>query len=223
MELDRRGRVLVLNGGSSSGKTSLARMLQADLAGSWMLVGIDLFLWTLPSRLFLDPAGLSVDAGVITRGEEYMRLYDAFRRAAAALATSGADVLVDDVLLDGHADQERWKAALRDLDVCWVGVRCGADIAEQRESTRGDRIPGAARIQADAVHRGVAYDLEVDTGALDAARAAHVVAQQLRDRWRDVGRSTAEVPYSYPLTTAWTVEGSVRAAPWEQRPSPDQP
>ncbi len=214
---------MVLNGGSSSGKTSLARMLQADLGGSWMLVGIDLFLWTLPSRLFADPAGISVEAGVITRGAEFMRLYESFQHGIAALATSGADVLVDDVLLDGRIDQDRWKAALRELDVCWVGVRCAADIAEARESKRGDRITGAARVQADAVHRGVVYDFEIDTGELDAASAAFAVAQRLRDRWPEVGRSTAKAPYSYPLTTAWTTEGSVRPAPWEQRPSPGRP
>src|SRR6476661_1017802 len=114
MELEpaERGRVVVLNGGSSSGKTALARRLQAVLDGTWVVLGVDLFLWMLPSRLFADPAGIALEDGVIARGDEYMRLYAAFQRAAATLAQNGVDVLVDDVFLDGVDDQRRWTVAL---------------------------------------------------------------------------------------------------------------
>ena len=50
----------------------------------------------------------------------------------------------------------------------WVGVRCDPEIA------RGDRVIGMAASQAEAVHLGVGYDIEVDTGqteSLDCARA----------------------------------------------------
>jgi chloramphenicol 3-O phosphotransferase len=45
---------------------------------------------------------------------------------------------------------------------------------------RGDRVPGMAALQAEIVHQGVVYDIEVDTShaeSLDCARAiaAHVV------------------------------------------------
>jgi chloramphenicol 3-O phosphotransferase len=54
------GRVLILNGGSSAGKTTLGRKLQSMLTGPWLLLGIDLFLWMLPAGMVSEPEGISV-------------------------------------------------------------------------------------------------------------------------------------------------------------------
>ncbi len=45
----------------------------------------------------------------------------------------------------------------------WIGVHCRLDIAVNREANRPDRSTGMAASQASAVHRGVKYDLEIDT------------------------------------------------------------
>jgi chloramphenicol 3-O phosphotransferase len=47
--------------------------------------------------------------------------------------------------------------------VLWVAVRCDSAVAAGRELARGDRVRGMAMSQAEVVHQGVAYDLEVDT------------------------------------------------------------
>jgi chloramphenicol 3-O-phosphotransferase len=60
------------------------------------------------------------------------------------------------------------------LPVLWVSVRCEAAVAAGREIARGDRPIGMAASQVRMVHRGIAYDLQVDTThteALDCARA----------------------------------------------------
>jgi chloramphenicol 3-O-phosphotransferase len=38
------GRLIILNGGSSAGRTTLGRTLQSELADPWLLVGIDLLI-----------------------------------------------------------------------------------------------------------------------------------------------------------------------------------
>ena len=53
------GRVVILNGGSSAGKTTLARALQSTLPEPWLLLGIDLMIWTLPPEMINRPDGLS--------------------------------------------------------------------------------------------------------------------------------------------------------------------
>ena len=56
----------------------------------------------------------------------------------------------------------------------WVGVRCDPKISVGREIARGDRVSGMAALQAEVVHTGVVYDIEVDTShteSLDCARA----------------------------------------------------
>jgi chloramphenicol 3-O phosphotransferase len=110
------GRVVVLNGGSTAGKTTLGRKLQSSLDGTWLLLGVDLMLWMMPPELVSDPKGISTDDGVITRGSRFMRVYAGFQQAVATLARNGMDVLIDEVTLDGAADQRRWDDALQDLD-----------------------------------------------------------------------------------------------------------
>jgi chloramphenicol 3-O phosphotransferase len=66
--------------------------------------------------------------------------------------------------VSGPSGQRRWRAALADIPVGWVGIRCvccscGAGASSQRSH------PGDGGQQALAVHRGIPYDLEVDTDA----------------------------------------------------------
>ena len=209
------GRVIILNGGSSAGKTTLGRALQSAMPGPWLLLGIDLLIWTLPPEMINDPNGLSVHEGVITRGQLFTPLYEAFQFAVAALTRSGVDVLVDDLTLDGLVDQQRWNNALQGLDVCWVGVRCAPQIAAGREALRGTRLPGIARHQAESVHAGVHYDVEVDAGQLDLHEELSVIAQALWQRWSLLVATESSPKSTLPLTSAWMPEGVIRPAPWE--------
>ena len=167
---EEAGRVIILDGGSSAGKTTLGRTLQSAMPGPWLLLGIDLLIWTLPPEMINDPDGLSVHEGVITRGQLFTPLYAGFQFAVAALAHSGVNVLLDDLTLDGLPDQRRWNSAFQGLDLCWVGVRCAPEIAAEREARRGTRLPGIARHQAESVHVGVRYDVEVDTVSLTSPK-----------------------------------------------------
>jgi chloramphenicol 3-O phosphotransferase len=47
---DLATRVIVLNGGSSSGKSSIARVLLELLPGLWLTFGVDAFIDALPGR-----------------------------------------------------------------------------------------------------------------------------------------------------------------------------
>ena len=68
------------------------------------------------------------------------------------------------------------------LDVFAVGVTCPVDILEARERARGDRVHGRARGLVDVVHRFLAYDAMVDTGALSAEAAAAQIVTALSRR-----------------------------------------
>jgi chloramphenicol 3-O phosphotransferase len=92
------------------------------------------------------------------------------------MARAGARVIVDDVFLGGAASRRRWEPALDGLDVLWVGVRCAADAAEAREIARGDRVVGMARAQAETVHEGMTYDVEVDTTHSELLACARIIA-----------------------------------------------
>jgi chloramphenicol 3-O phosphotransferase len=100
----------------------------------------------------------------------------------AATVRAGAPVVVDDVFLGAAESQQRWRAALAGLPVAWVGVHCDPAVAGRREASRGDREPGMAVRQATEVHRGVGYDVEVDTTRTSAADCARTVVAELRLR-----------------------------------------
>ena len=123
-------------------------------------------------------------------------------------------MVLDEVWLDGAADQRRWSDTLGPVDVCWVGVRCPADVAAARETDRGDRPAGVARAQADAVHAGAHYDVEVDTARLDEPAATAVVAAWVAERWSVPGRPAGGAE-TRPPRGAWSA-GGVGRPPWER-------
>lgn len=165
--------VIVLNGGSSSGKSSIARELQTLLLPvPWLVLSVDTLIAALPR----SGAGIEfADDGSITVGPVFREVEDAWMAGVAAMAAAGAHVVVDEVFLGGPRSQARWRAALEGLDVLWVGVRCAADVAAAREAARGDRVRGMAASQAELVHEGVAYDVTVDTAHATAARCARTI------------------------------------------------
>ncbi|MFF8941725.1 chloramphenicol phosphotransferase CPT [Streptomyces sp. NPDC014864] len=173
-------QVIMLNGGSSSGKSGIVRCLQAVLPDPWLAFGCDSFVDALPARMQASDEGIAFSAdGEVSVGAEFRALEAAWREGIVAMARAGARVIIDEVFLGGAASQQRWQKALGPLAVLWVGVRCESAVAAGREVARGDRVQGMAASQADAVHQGVFYDLEVDTThseSLECARsiAAHV-------------------------------------------------
>lgn len=169
--------MIVLNGGSSSGKSGIARCLQAILPDPWLALGTDNFVDALPAAMRASDAGIEIaDDGGIVVGPGFRSLELAWIEGVVAMARTGARVIVDEVFLGGAYSQNRWRTALRDLPVLWVGVRCQAEIAEGREIARGDRVAGMAAAQADLVHDGITYDLQVDTSDTESLECARIIA-----------------------------------------------
>lgn len=170
------GRVVVLNGASSAGKTTLAKAFsqaQASAGECWLVVGIDDFNDLLPPQWVQagdhhgahGDDGLTVDPDAsppVKVGELGRRLFAAYRRTAALWARQGFDVVVDDVCFDEAAARD-WDEALAGVDVTWVALRCAPETLDRRESARGDRLLGLGRALANEVHRWAPVDVELDT------------------------------------------------------------
>jgi chloramphenicol 3-O phosphotransferase len=178
--------IVLLNGTSSAGKTSLAKALQRALPAPHLLLGIDTVVFALPGR-WLDPPlwhevyryqGAGDDLQ-ITAGPLGDRLVTALHRMVATVAEAGWDVIVDHVLLD-----PRWVADAAEVlgahPLLSVGLRCPLPELVRREQARRDRTLGQARAQHATVHAWARYDLEVDTSRADpdgcAARVVTALA-----------------------------------------------
>jgi len=174
-------RVIVLNGGSSSGKSSIARVLQELLPGLWLTFGVDAFIDALPGRGDSPRANITyLPNGAVETGPMFKSREHAWYQGLAAMARGGAPLILDEVFLSGGiAAQASMRAALRGVEVLWVGIRCDATVAAARETRRPDRIAGMARRQAQSVHVGMSYDVEVDTTELSPEECARVIAAHL--------------------------------------------
>jgi chloramphenicol 3-O phosphotransferase len=95
------------------------------------------------------------------------------RRAIAAMADEGNDLIVDDAILNGEA--RYYRDLLLAHQVFVVGVRASLRVLEQREAKRPERLVGLARAQYRRVHEGVRYDFEVNTDNSAPAKCAKLI------------------------------------------------
>lgn len=94
------GKIIILNGTSSSGKTSIVNALQDILDEPFLDVGIDKFIWMLPRRYLNRPLwdevlGLATEAGPVGH-----RLISGMHQTIAALSRAGNNVVADHVLVE---------------------------------------------------------------------------------------------------------------------------
>ena len=171
--------MIVLNGTPRSGKTSLAREIQARGNGLWLILGVDAWASVMPP-------GLTPGIGLRPGGERpdlephLPALVAALFGAVAGAARAGANVVVD---LGLHADHSRplnlWTLAisqLESLDVLLVGVRCPVEENLRRRIATGyPADPEVAARWESAVHRDKRYDLEVDTSRTTSGEAADLI------------------------------------------------
>ncbi len=168
----RSSRVILLNGPSSSGKTTLGRAVQLAL-------GSPFFYWSSDQLVDADVLP-SVDRTAKTGEWSWRtirpRFFDGFHRCAAAIADAGNDLVT----------------LLRHHSVFFVGVHCEIGELERREQLRGDRKVGEGRLHLeDGVHTWGRYDIEVDTSRLsrDGARDRVVEGFRRHDPARSAFRS----------------------------------
>jgi chloramphenicol 3-O phosphotransferase len=163
----RAGRVILLNGVSSSGKSSIGRALLPLLPDPWFLVPVDAIgamRSTVHTRVH--------DDADITAMLRRTRL--GYHRVVAALASAGNDVIMDYPL------SEPWRLAdlietLAGYDVTLVEVRCAPHELDRRERERGDRPVGLAASQT--VYGD--YDITVDTTTASPHECAVTIANAL--------------------------------------------
>jgi chloramphenicol 3-O phosphotransferase len=171
-------RLIIINGGSSSGKTGIVRCLQAVLPDPWLGFSVDDFVDALPAVM---EGGIDIGPdGEVTVGPAFRALDAAWTAGLVAMCRAGGRVIVDDVFLGGAASQQRWRDAIGDLETLWVGVHCDPAVAAGRELARGNRARGMAEQQAYVVHEGVTYDVEVDSSNAESVECARMIAACLK-------------------------------------------
>jgi chloramphenicol 3-O phosphotransferase len=92
------------------------------------------------------------------------------------MARQGNNLIVDDVVFND--EMAEYHELLSGFDLHLVGVMAPLAVLEAREATRADRLPGLARWQYHRVHKGIDYDLEVDTSQLTPLECARRIQEK---------------------------------------------
>lgn len=179
-------KIILLNGVGSAGKSSIAKAQQTITAEPFLHVQMDAFIEMLPEALQDHADGLSYEAirqdgkpsVVIRTGPTAARTLRGMRHAIAAMAGQGNNLIVDDVLCNGEMPE--YLVLLAAFDLRLVGVFAPLEVIEAREVQRADRLPGLARWQYGRVHKGIRYDLEVDTSLLTPLECARRIQMEFR-------------------------------------------
>ncbi len=190
------GKIIFLNGSSSAGKTTIAVMLQQLLDEPYQHIALDQFRDGMPGRYrgLNSPEGSPGALGLnvvptqregervtqIRFGDHGERVLRGMRRAVAAFAREGNNVIIDDLLFKPEYLHD-YAEALTGLNAWLIGVRCDLDEVNRREAQRTGRFPGTATSHFHEVHaHGAGYDLEVDTSDTSPRACAELIVERLR-------------------------------------------
>ena len=150
------GKIILINGASSSGKSTLACELQQTLPTPF---------WHFSFDHLRDSNALPmarIRSGEIDWSIMRPAVFDGFHRCLPALAEASNNLIVEHII-----ENEMWMSdlvkLLTGLDVFFVGVHCPLPELERRERERGNRRVGEARSDYQIIHSFAEYDLEIDS------------------------------------------------------------
>lgn len=189
------GRLVVVNGTSSAGKSSLCAALQNLLDEPYLQLGYDRAWMTMPTRYFpfqaqqhegvwyeLGPHDSNVAVG-IGFGPVGRQVVSGLHRMVAALVAGGSNVIVDVLFIETEWFEEarRLWSPYRPL---FVNLKPPLAVSEQweaeRDATKAGRPTGLARVAYDAVYVHPAFDLELDSSRGSPEDIARLVIARLQ-------------------------------------------
>ncbi|MGC3936761.1 chloramphenicol phosphotransferase CPT family protein [Roseobacter sp. EG26] len=163
------GKIILLHGPSSSGKSTLARALQSTIDAPFWHYSID----------HIKDAGVLPSARIQSGEFNWSSLRPAFLSAFAhsvgVIMAEGNNLILEHIL-DQHVDVPQLRQTLVDQDLFFVGLHCPLDVLQAREIARGDRFKGSAKADFQTVHAGMTYDFTVDSTAPVAQSANQLIA-----------------------------------------------
>ena len=166
-----KGRIIYLNGVTSSGKTSIVEALQARR---------DVFFYVVANDLFQEMIGeeyLQEDYWKYL-GEVIIMMY----HTAKLFSDMGKNVIIDSILVEREGvapHYERMKEILGNNPLDIVEVYCPLDICRQRNIDRGDRYESQSDEQAELMSKDIRYSMRVDTSLLSPAECADKILREL--------------------------------------------
>ena len=161
----QKGKIIFLNGVSSSGKTTLAKALQDLLPEPPYYISNDLFAEMIPGKYFSD-----------AKKEQNFSI---LCKVIKTFSDTGVDVVFDSLILSAQR-MNQYVEAFHEHPVLFVHVTCPAYELRRREEKRNDREIGQGESQLAELHpQDNTYDIDVDTHANSTGECADKIIELL--------------------------------------------
>ncbi len=180
--------VIILNGASSSGKSSLAKAMQhVGSEKKFLTLGLDTFIKMMPYGMLgfgdLAKQGFSFEyektepnpSIKIMAGGFAKKLLLGISKTSRVLAELGFNVIIDEVILEKDT-MKNYISELAEQEVFFVKVTCDLKLLQEREVLRGNRSWGLAYYQYHNMHDAdFLYDITIDTSSGSIFEAAQKI------------------------------------------------
>ena len=166
-----KGRIIFLNGVTSSGKTSIVEALQNRDDCYFYVVANDLFEQMIGDRFLQEDYWQHL-------GRVILLMY----HTAKLFSDMGHDVLIDGILVERTEITPHYQQMmdiLKDNPLNIVEVACPLDICRERNIARGDRYENQSAEQAAIMARNIRYAMTVHTDKNTPEECAEAIVREL--------------------------------------------
>ncbi|MCR5128766.1 MAG: chloramphenicol phosphotransferase CPT family protein [Lachnospiraceae bacterium] len=168
---NEKGKIIFLNGVTSSGKTSIVDALQSRR---------DVFFYVVANDLFQEMVGeqyLQEDYWKYL-SEVIIMMY----HTAKLYSDMGKNVIIDGILVERDEIRPHYgqlMEIMKDNPMDIVEVYCPLEICRQRNIERGDRYESQSDEQTELMCKDIRYSMRVDTSKLTAEECADEILRTL--------------------------------------------
>lgn len=159
------GRIIILNGVSSAGKSTLAKTLQDRLSHPYFKMDVDVFCSMSPEKFNID--NYSVQWEFVSNMFHAVKLF----------SDMGFNLIVPCIFLEDGDFLKKCVTLLYTYPVLFVHVECPAEELRRREKERGDRKIGGAESMLTILIPQDTYDITVDTYSLSIEECADKIIE----------------------------------------------
>lgn len=166
-----KGRIIFLNGVTSSGKTSIVEALQRQEK---------IFFYAVANDLFQETVG-----EIYLRRNYWKYLSEAIimmYHTAKLYSDKGKNVLIDGILVEKDELKPHYRQLLeifKDNPLDIAEIYCPLDICRQRNIIRQDRYETQSQEQYALMAKNIKYSVRVDTSIYSPDECAEIIIQKL--------------------------------------------